>query len=136
MAGMRIGYAMGQPEIIRTLSSWLMPYNVSAMALGAAHASLSDEAGIAREQQRNTAVRQFTLDFFRNAGFETTDSQTNFVFIKLGRPAGEFRDACREQGISVGREFPPMEKEWARISIGTQDEMDKAVTVFKSVLNV
>jgi histidinol-phosphate/aromatic aminotransferase/cobyric acid decarboxylase-like protein len=29
-----------------------------------------------------------------------------------------------------------MEKEWARISIGTQDEMDKAVTVFKSVLNV
>jgi histidinol-phosphate aminotransferase len=136
MAGMRIGYAMGQPEIIATLSSWLMPYNVSAMALGAAHASLSDDAGISREQQRNTAARQFTLDFFRSAGFETTESQTNFVFVKLGRPAGEFRDACREQGIAVGREFPPMEKEWARISIGTQDEMDKAATVFKSVLNV
>ncbi len=136
MAAMRVGYAMGQPEIIAKLASWLMPYNVSAMGLGAAHASLSDDLAIEREISRNTAVRTFTLDFFRNAGFETTESQTNFVFVKLGRPAADFRDACQKQGISVGRPFPPMEKEWARISLGTQEEMDKAMVVFKSVLNI
>jgi histidinol-phosphate aminotransferase len=137
MAGLRLGYAVGQPAVIAKLAGWMMvPFNANALVLGAAHASLEDEAGIARERERNTAVRQFTLDFFTNAGFTPTDAQTNFVFVKLGRPAREFSDACREQGIAVGREFPPMEKEWARVSIGTQEEMDKAVAVFKSVLNV
>jgi len=136
MAGMRVGYAMGQPDVIGRLTSWLMPYNMSAPAVGAAVASLQNTEGIAEEQARNTAARQFTLEFFQSAGYETTDSQTNFIFVKLGSPAVDFRNACREQGILVGRDFPPMEKEWARISIGTQEEMDKAVTVFRSVLNV
>jgi histidinol-phosphate aminotransferase len=137
MAGLRLGYAVGQTAVIEKLAGWMMvPFNANALALGAAHASLEDEAGLLRETQRNTATRQFTLDFFRSAGFEPTDSQTNFIFVKLGRPAREFRDGCAEQGISVGRDFPPMEKEWARISIGTQEEMDKAVAVFKSVLKV
>jgi histidinol-phosphate aminotransferase len=136
MAGMRVGYAMGQPELIGRLTSWLMPYNVSAPAVGAAVASLQNTQGIADEQARNTAARTSTLDFFKSAGYETTDSQTNFIFVKLGSPAADFRSACREQGIIVGRDFPPMEKTWARISIGTQEEMDKAVTVFRSVLNV
>jgi len=137
MAGLRLGYAVGQAEIIEKLAGWMMvPFNANALVVGAAYASLENEAGIARERDRNTAVRQFTLDFFTSAGFTPTDAQTNFIFVKLGRPAKEFRDGCAEQGIAVGRDFPPMEKEWARISLGTQEEMDKAVEVFKSVLKV
>jgi histidinol-phosphate aminotransferase len=137
MAGLRLGYAIGQQAVIERLSGWMMvPFNANALAVAAAHASLEDEAGLSRETARNTSVRQFTLDFFKNAGFEATDSQTNFVFVKLGRPAREFREACGEQGIAVGRDFAPMEKEWARVSIGTQEEMDKAVAVFKTVLKV
>jgi histidinol-phosphate aminotransferase len=137
MAGLRLGYAVGQREAIELLSGWMMvPFNANALVVGAAYASLEDEAGLARETQRNTAARQFTLDFFKSAGFTPTDSQANFIFVKLGRPAREFREACAEQGISVGRDFPPMEKEWARISIGTQAEMDKAVAAFRTVLKV
>ncbi|HUF47591.1 MAG TPA: aminotransferase class I/II-fold pyridoxal phosphate-dependent enzyme [Vicinamibacterales bacterium] len=137
MAGLRLGFGIGQPAVIERLSGWMMvPFNANALAVAAAYASLEDEAGLARETARNTAARQFTLDFFRNAGFEATDSQTNFIFVKLGRPAREFREGCAEQGIAVGRDFAPMEKEWARVSIGTQEEMDKAVAVFKTVLNV
>jgi len=137
MAGLRLGYAVGQAEVIAKLAGWMMvPFNANALAVGAAYASLEDEANIARERDRNTAARQFTLDFFTAAGFTPTDSQTNFVFVKLGRPAKEFRDGCAEQGIAVGRDFPPMEKEWARVSIGTQEEMNEAVEVFKSVLKV
>ncbi len=67
-------------------------------------------------------------------GFKATDSQTNFIFVNIQRPAAAFRDACREAGVMVGRDFPPYEKTHCRISIGTQAEMDRAVAVFKKVL--
>ena len=43
-------------------------------------------------------------------------------------------DACAAKGVMVGRDFPPLEKTWARISLGTMDEMQKATEVFRSVL--
>jgi histidinol-phosphate/aromatic aminotransferase/cobyric acid decarboxylase-like protein len=46
----------------------------------------------------------------------------------------QFRDACRVHGVAVGRDFPPMEKTYARISLGTMDDMQKAMVVFKQVL--
>jgi len=54
--------------------------------------------------------------------------------VNIGRPAAGFRDGCRELGVSVGRDFPPMEKTWARISLGRMEDMEKAVPVFKKVL--
>lgn len=134
MAGLRLGYVMGQAEVVAKLARWMMPYNVSAMTVAAGVTSLSDDAGIARERDRNTAAKKFTVDFFTSAGYKSTDSQTNFIFVELRRPAKDFRDACAKQGIAVGRDFPPMEKTHCRISIGSMDEMEKAVDVFKSVL--
>lgn len=134
MAGMRLGYVMGQAETIATIGRWLMPISISPTTVAAGVASLSDAAAEQRERDRNTAAKKFTVDFFASKGFMATDSQTNFIFVNLGRPAKEFRDACAKQGILVGRDFPPMEKTHCRISIGTMEEMQKAVEVFKSVL--
>jgi len=49
------------------------------------------------------------------------------------RPAKEFRDACERMGVTIGRDFPPLTN-WARISIGTTEEMRVANDVFKKVL--
>ena len=89
-----------------------------------------------QEAQRNTAARQFTLDWFTKNGYKSTDSQCNFIFVDVKRPAKEFRDACRKQDVVVGRDFPPFEKSHVRISIGTMDEMKRAVGVFGQVLGV
>ena len=67
-------------------------------------------------------------------GFETPESQTNFIFVNIRRPAVEFRDGCAARGVSVGRDFPPMEKSYARISLGTMEDMQKAMVVFRQVL--
>jgi histidinol-phosphate aminotransferase len=134
MAGMRMGYGMGQAAVIARLTAWLTPFSSSAMAVAASVASLNDDAGIAGERDRNAAAKKFTMDFFEGAGFKATDSQTNFIFVNLGRPAEGFRTACRAGGVQVGRDFPPMEKTHCRISIGTTEEMQKAVDVFKSAL--
>jgi len=134
MAGLRVGYAIGQPEIMKAMAPYLMPYNVAVPTVAAAHASFQDKAHIEQERARNTQVRTYTLDFFKKAGCTATDSQGNFLFVDIKRSAREFREACRQHGVYVGRDFPPLDRNWVRISIGTMDEMKRATEVFAKVL--
>jgi histidinol-phosphate aminotransferase len=94
-----------------------------------------DPSYIAGERQRNKDVRDFTMKWFADRGMKPTDSQANFMFVNIGRPVKEFRDACRAKGILVARDFPPFEKTHCRLSYGTMEEMKKAVAVFGEVLN-
>jgi histidinol-phosphate aminotransferase len=136
MAGVRIGYAVGDAATIKKMTAWRMPYNVNTFGVAAAVASLKDPAHIKDESARNKAVRDFTIKALADLGYTSTDSQTNFIFTDIGKTmtAAAFRDACAAKGVMVGRDFPPLEKQWARISLGTMDEMQKATDVFRSVL--
>jgi histidinol-phosphate aminotransferase len=134
MAGMRVGYAIGRADTLKPLEALKMPYDVSVLSIAAAIVSLHDLKHIEQERDRNTAVRGFTVKALDELGCRPADSQGNFLFVDVGRPAKEFRDACAKQGVMVGRDFPPFEKTHARISIGTMEEMQKAVAVFRSVL--
>src|SRR5688572_30006704 len=134
MAGMRIGYAIGTADTLKRLARFKMPYNVSVFGIAAAIAALGDSRHLENERRRNTAVRAFTVKALQDLGAKPADSQGNFLFVDIGRPAKEFRDACAKSGVMVGRDFPPFEKSHCRISIGTMDEMKKAVEVFRTVL--
>jgi histidinol-phosphate aminotransferase len=134
MANLRLGYTLGDVETIRTIDKYTMPYNANVMAVAAAAASLGDPAHLEQERQRNAAVRKFTVDWFQQRGYRCTDSQSNFLFVEIRSPAKDFRDGCSAQGVLVGRDFPPLEKTHARISLGTMQEMQKAVEVFGRVL--
>jgi histidinol-phosphate/aromatic aminotransferase/cobyric acid decarboxylase-like protein len=63
-------------------------------------------------------------------------SNTNFVFLNIGRPAAAFRDACAKRNVFVARDFPAAGEDARPITIGTMDEMKKAVDVFREVLSV
>jgi histidinol-phosphate/aromatic aminotransferase/cobyric acid decarboxylase-like protein len=89
---------------------------------------------VTTERARNQEVRDFTMKWFADRGMAPTDSQANFMFVNIGRPVKEFREACAKQQIKVARDFPPFEKSHCRISFGTMDEMKKAVAVFDRVL--
>jgi len=136
MAGVRIGYALADAATMRKMSAWRMPYNVNTFGVAAAVVSLKDPAHIKQESARNKAVRDFTVKALADLGYKSTDSQTNFIFTDIGKTmtAAAFRDACAAKGVMVGRDFPPLEKQWARISLGTMEEMQKATEVFRSVL--
>jgi histidinol-phosphate aminotransferase len=134
MAGMRIGYAIGMADTMKTLAKLKMPYNISVFGVAAAIASLNDTKHIEAERKRNTAVRAFTVKALQEMGAKPADSHGNFIFVDLGAPAAEFREACAKQGVMVGRPFPPFEKTHCRISMGTMNEMKKAVEVFRTAL--
>ena len=134
MAGMRIGYAIGESDTVKPMARLKMPYNVSVFGVAAAIAALNDPKHIAQERDRNKQVREFTVNALNEVGCKTAASEGNFIFVDIGRPASVFRNACADQWVNVGRDFPPFEHSHARISIGTMEEMRRATTVFRDVL--
>jgi histidinol-phosphate aminotransferase len=134
MAGVRIGYAIGQPDTMNKVSRAWGLGSLGDLQAVAGTAALKDTAHMDWERQENRRIRDWTLGQFKAMGYDAPDSQTNFVFVNIRRPAAGFRDACRAQGIAVGRDFPPMEKTYARISLGTMEDMQRAMTVFRQVL--
>jgi histidinol-phosphate aminotransferase len=134
MAGMRIGYAVGQTDSVKPLARLKMPYNVSVFGVAATIASLNDPKHIDDERARNKEVRAFTVKCFEDLGCKPAESQGNFIFVDIGRPAREFRDACAKQWVDVGRDFPPFENSHVRISLGTMAEMKRATDVFRDVM--
>jgi histidinol-phosphate aminotransferase len=138
MAGLRIGYAVGHPESIRKLSSWDNGTGTSSMNVLAMHAAIAAvEQGddfITKERARNADVRDFAMKWFADRGMKPAESHANFMFVNIGRPCRDFREACRAKGVLVARDFPPFQKTHCRIAFGTMDEMQKAVKVFAEVL--
>src|SRR5437762_2025513 len=138
MAGLRMGYAIGHVDTIKKMAEWDAGAGTSSLNLLALHAGHTaigqDPSYLATERGRNTAVRDFTMKWFADRGMKPTQSQANFMFVNIGRPAKEFREACKAKGILVARDFPPFEKTHCRISFGTMEEMQKAVKVFGDVL--
>jgi len=136
MAGLRIGYAIGQTRTMEAFNRWAITFNQNSLSVAAAIVSLNDPAHIDAERARNAEVRQYTTNVFQELGCRVLPSETNFIFVDIGRPAKEFKEACAKQRVWVGREFPPLEKTHARISLGTMEEMKRAREVFATVLGM
>jgi histidinol-phosphate aminotransferase len=134
MAGLRMGYGIGHAQTIKELSDWDSGGSVNILGLTAGAAAIMQDASfLERERARNKEARDFTRDFFHKHGFKDTDSQANFLFVETRMPIQDFQKACRAEGVLVARPFPPL-LNWARISIGTMEEMKQAVDVFAKVL--
>ncbi len=135
MAGLRVGFAVAHRDTIRKLAEWRgMDMSTNLPARVAVVASLERGRGpVDAEQARNASVRAFTRTFFHDLGYEDTDSETNFILVDIRRSAAEFRSACRERGVRIGGGSALLPNH-TRISMGTQEEMERATTVFAEVL--
>lgn len=108
--------------------------DVNMLGAVAALTALEDKEHIAWEAEENAAIRDEVIGFFRARGMEVPDSNTNHIFVNIGMPAAEFREACLEHNVLVGRDFPPLEQSHCRISLGSREEMKTAMEVFAKVL--
>ncbi len=134
LAGMRIGFALGRPQTLRRIrDAWGMG-DVNMLGAVAALTALRDEEHMAWEIRENAEIRAEVVGFFRDLGYEAPDSNTNHIFVNLRMPAAQFRSACLEHNVLVGRDFPPLEQSHCRISLGSREEMAVAMDVFRKVL--
>jgi len=134
LAGMRVGYAVGQRETLRTVSQQLDALRISRLSTAAALAALADPDHIADQQRLNREAREFTVRAMREAGFEIIEPHGNFVMMNIRRDIRPFQAACRQRGLAIARPFPPL-LNYARVTIGTMAEMERAVTVLRVVLS-
>ena len=130
LAGSRIGFAMGNPELICALWDVRNSFNSYTMdritqKLGAA--SIEDEEYFQVQLARVVASREWTKKELRRLGFYFPDSRTNFIFARHERlPAIEIFHALKEAGILV-RHFAPKIDNYLRISIGTDQQMQDMI---------
>ena len=134
MAGLRVGYAVGQPATMTALTEAWNLGSMNTLSAAAAITSLQDTAHLAFERAENGRVRDYVMGAFRELGYDGPDAHANCIFVELGRPASWFRDECLKRGVAIGRDFAPLADTHSRISLGTMEEMEFAVSVFRDVL--
>lgn len=138
MAGMRIGYAMGNSELIRYLNDVKYSFNSYTMnqsALAAGVAALKDRDYFKQVIAKITATRERTKKELASLGFSFPDSMSNFIFAAHEScPAKELFEALREADIYVRYFAKPRIDNYLRITIGTDEEMDAFLAFLKTYL--
>ncbi len=138
MAGARLGFGVGNKEIINDLNTVKYstnPYNINKMTMAAGLGVLSAEAYTKKNCLKIIKNREFTAKGLTDLGFSVTDSAANFVFAKHPKISGEtIYKKLKENGILV-RHFDKEEiKDYNRITIGTKSQMKALLAALKTIL--
>jgi histidinol-phosphate/aromatic aminotransferase/cobyric acid decarboxylase-like protein len=128
MAGLRCGIAMGRPDLLNKTRGFGINWN-PITALTGAMAALKDKSVIPERRKINTDIRENTVAFLKQKGFDVVPSQSNKIMVDTHKPTREARDLLRAKNVYVGRPWPSMPT-YIRVSIGTADEMKKFQEAF------
>ena len=133
MAGLRCGFAIGRPDLLKKIGLYggLDPMPVTANA--AATASLKQPSLVAERKAANTKVREATFAWLDKNGYQHSPSVSNCFMLKAGKPAKEVIGAMAHQNVFIGRPWPSM-PDWVRITVGTQAEMEQFQVAFQKVM--
>jgi len=134
-AGMRVGWAAGPRELIGALDKVKDSYNVSRLSQLGAEATLDDWDYFRENVKKICATRERTASALAKLGFFVYPSQTNFVFARPPAPltAKRWVDGLRARNILVRWWEADRIRDFARVSIGTDEEMDKFLTATKVI---
>jgi len=132
LAGMRLGYALAPANLIQRMRPHTNGLNVSALAKFGGVAALADRAGQERVRTKTIELRKKIPAELERHGYSVIPSQGNFFMVHIHAPVTTAIGQFRERGILVGRPFPPM-LEHLRVSIGTDEEMERFLAAFKEI---
>lgn len=121
LAGLRVGYGYGSPEMIGLLNRVRQPFNLNAVAQAAALAALDDPDHVLRCRQSNAAGLETLATGFERLGLEFVPSVANFISVKVADGAGVF-EKLQAQGLIVRPMAGYGMGEWVRVSVGTPTE--------------
>jgi histidinol-phosphate aminotransferase len=134
LAGLRVGYAISQPQIAETLNRLRQPFNVNSVALAAATAALDDVEHVRKSVELNRAALAELRVGIDRLGLKFLPSAGNFLLVNLGRPAGPVFEGLLRRGViarPVGNYGLPNH---LRITTGTLEQTRRAIEALASVL--
>jgi histidinol-phosphate aminotransferase len=133
LAGLRVGYAVGPPNLIDYMNRVRAPFNVSVVAQAAAIAALSDREHVANSAAHNRRERARVSQELVRLGLKVAPSQANFVLVDVGRAARPVYDALLRRGVIV-RPFGNLPTS-LRITIGTAHENSRLIESLEGVIS-
>ena len=133
LAGLRLGYGMGHPDIIAALEKIRQPFNINSVAQAAALAAIDDEKHVKKTRKINSRGLKFYAKQFRKLRLEFVPPHANFILVRVG-DGGRIFNEMQKLGVIVrpmgGYQLP----EWIRISIGTMKENKRCIEALEKVL--
>lgn len=138
LAGMRLGFGFGHPDLIEGLNRIkysFNPYNIDRVSMAVGRAAIEDSTYFTLCRDKIIATREQTADALADMGFEVLPSQANFLFARHAKVGGAvLYQALREQGILVRHFEKPRIRDFLRITIGTDEEMGRLTAALEQRL--
>lgn len=130
LAGLRVGFLVGQPDVVAAVSKVVTPFSTSAVAQAAALAALRQPEEMHRRCRVVIAERERVGEHVTALAPGVPASQANFLWLPLGAQAADFAAACADAGVLVR----PFAGEGVRVTIGAPEENDAFLSVAERVL--
>lgn len=138
MAGVRLGFGVANPDLINdinTVKYSTNPYNVNRLTCRAGIAALEENEYYTKNCKKIIKSREWTVEALKNIGFEILPSKANFVFAKSQKIDGErLYLALKEKGVLIRHFAKERIKDYNRITVGTQEQMEILVEKIKEIL--
>ncbi len=139
LAGARIGFAIGNKELINdlnTLKFSFNPYNINRLSIIAGKKAFEDKEYFVKCVTTVAETREFTKKALIDLGFSCTDSLSNFILAKTDKLGGkDLYLALKERGILVRYLGDEIIKEYVRITIGSKEQMITLIDTIKTILS-
>ena len=134
LAGLRIGYAIANKDIIAYLNRVRGPFNTSAAAQLAAIAALEDQKFVKDSVSVNNKGKEYLYSAFEEMDLDYIPTHANFLMVKIGIPSDQVFKALLEKGVIIRSGDIFGMDDWIRVTIGTIDENEIFVQALKEVI--
>ena len=132
-AGLRVGYAVGQPATIRALGNYTNGImSISVTSLSAAVAAYNDFEYLHEAKAKTQASKKFLYEVLEKEGYTYIPSAANFVMFPIKMDSNKFGLEMFKRGVAI-RTWKFSGKEWCRISLGTMEEMQEFAKAFREI---
>jgi histidinol-phosphate aminotransferase len=134
MAGIRMGFAVGRPDLLAKIATFGGQNALPVTATAAAKASLLDPDLVTMRKKTIAEIRVETLAWLKSQGYATTPSESNCFMLDVRRPGKQVQAALAQKEMFVGRIWPAW-PDSLRITVGTADEMMAFRKAFTEVMS-
>ncbi len=134
LAGLRVGYAVGNPVLTAAMEKVRQPFNVNLLAQAAATAALDDERFLARTRKVVLEGKRSLAKALGAMGVRFVPSVANFILVDCGRDGVEVFKKMLKEGVIVRDMNQYGLKNFVRVTVGTPAENRRFVTAFKKVI--
>ena len=132
LAGMRVGYGLGHPDMLRHFARVRTAFSVSALAEGAALAALKDLSHICKSVEEIARGAEYLSHALKKLGFHVVPTSTNFIYFEAGSDAPDIARRVQNEGVIIRGLTPWGAPEALRVTIGTPDQNQKFLEALKA----